>query len=136
MALAQMRPKSFGALEVAGEHRVAVHMRKGGTRRGTVRDVDLSKPTFSLLPQGGGPAESLYHAEVKAIFFMLTAGEKPKPADGKKVVVTFGDGRTIEGTRDGADAKHGFFLVPSDALRTNTRRIYIARDATSHIQDG
>jgi hypothetical protein len=136
MALAQMRPKSFGALEVAGEHRVAVHMRKGGTRRGTLRDVDLSKPSFSLIPQGGGAAEAVYHAEVKAIFFMLTPGEKPKAADGKKVTVTFADGRNIEGIRDGADAKHGFFLVPSDAARTNTRRIYIAREATSGIQDG
>lgn len=136
MALAQMRPASFGALEVAGEHRVAVHMRRGGTRRGTLRDVDLSKSSFSLLPQGGGAAEAVYHAEVKAIFFMLAPGEKPKPPDGRKVVVTFADGRTIEGLRDGADAKHGFFLVPADAARTNTRRIYVAREATSDIKDG
>lgn len=136
MALAQMRPASFGALEVAGEHRVAVHMRRGGTRRGTLRDVDLSKSSFSLLPQGGGAAEAVYHAEVKAIFFMLSPGEKPKPPDGRKVVVTFADGRTIEGLRDGADAKHGFFLVPADAARTNTRRIYVSREATSDIKDG
>ena len=136
MALAQMRPRSFGALEVAGEHRVAIHMRAGGTRRGTLRDVDLSKSSFSLLPQGGGAAEPMYHAEVKAIFFMLAPGEKLKRPDGGKVVVTFPDGRTIEGHRDGADAKPGFFLVPSDAARTNTRRIYIARDATSDIKDG
>jgi len=37
--------------------------------------------------------------------------------------------------RDGADARHGFFLVPIDAARTNTRRIYIAREATSSIKD-
>ena len=56
--------------------------------------------------------------------------------DGAKVRVTFADGRVIEGIRDGADAKHGFFLVPLDAARTNTRRIYVAREATSDIKDG
>ena len=40
-----------------------------------------------------------------------------------------------QGVRDGVDAKHGFFLVPLDA-RTNTRRIYVAREATSDIKDG
>ena len=34
-----------------------------------------------------------------------------------------------------SDAKHGFFLVPSDAVRTNTRRIYVAREATSHVEN-
>jgi hypothetical protein len=52
------------------------------------------------------------------------------------VRVTFADGRTIDGNRDGLDAKHGFFLVPSDAARTNTRRIYIAREATTDVKDG
>jgi len=50
--------------------------------------------------------------------------------------VTFADGRVIEGTREGAEAKHGFFLIPTDAARTNTRRIYVARDATSEIEEG
>jgi len=133
--LAIMRPPGAGALEVAGEYRVAVQTRGGRTRRGTVKDVDLSKSQFALLPQGGGAAEPVYHVEVKAIFFMLAPGEKPRTGDGGKVKVTFADGRTIEGTRDGADAKHGFFLVPTDPARTNTRRIYIARDATSKIED-
>ena len=136
MKLAQMRPASLGALEVPGEHRVAVHTRGGRTRRGTVKDIDLAKSQFSLVPQGGGEAESIYHAEVKAIFFMLAPGEKYGDGDGGKVRVTFADGRTIEGMRDGADAKHGFFLVPIDAAKTNTRRIYIAREACAEIKDG
>lgn len=132
--LAIVQPQN--PLFVAGEHRVAVHTRGGRTRRGSVTDVDLSKSQFPLVPQGGGDAEPVYHAEVKAIFFMLEAGEKPQPADGGNVRVTFADGRNIEGTRDGAEAKHGFFLVPSDAARTNTRRIYVAREATTDIKDG
>jgi len=134
--LAAFRPPAQTALEVRGEHRVAVHTRGGRTLRGSVRDVDLSKSQFALLPQGGTGAETIYHSDVKAIFFMLAPGEKARGGDGGKVRVTFADGRVIEGIRDGADAKHGFFLVPFDAARTNTRRIYIAREATSDIKDG
>jgi hypothetical protein len=134
--LAAFRPPAQIALEVRGEHRVAVHTRGGRTLRGSIRDVDLSKSQFALQPQGGAGPETIYHSDVKAIFFMLAAGEKPKGGEGGKVRVTFADGRVIEGIRDGADAKHGFFLVPLDAARTNTRRIYIAREATSDIKDG
>ena len=135
--LAAMQPVAqVGPLEMRGEHRVAVHTRGGRTRRGTVNDIDLAKSQFSLVPQGGGAAEPVYHAEVKAIFFMLAPGEKLKEPDGRKVRVTFADGRSIEGRRDGGEAKHGFFLVPSDAARTNTRRIYVAREATTDVKDG
>jgi hypothetical protein len=136
MPLAAFRPPASGALEVHGEHRVAVHTRGGRTLRGTMRDIDLSKSQFPLVPQGGGEPETIYHSDVKAIFFMLPAGEKPQGGDGAKVRFTFADGRVIEGIRDGADPKNGFFLVPLDAARTNTRRIYIARAATSDIKDG
>jgi hypothetical protein len=100
-----------------------------------MRDIDLSKSQFLLTPQGGGEPEAIYRADVKAIFFMLAPGETSRGGDGAKVRVTFADGRIIEGTRDGADAKHGFFLVPSDAVRTNTRKIYVAREATSEIAE-
>ena len=132
--LAALRPAAAGALEVHGEHRVAVHTRGGRTLRGTLHDVDLSKSQFPLAPQGGSGPETIYHSDVKAIFFMLAPGEKPHRGNGAKVRVTFSDGRVIEGTREGPDAKHGFFLVPTDAARTNTRRIYVARDATSEIE--
>src|SRR2546428_110350 len=110
--------------------------RCGRTLRGTMRDIDLSKSQFPLILQGGGEPEPIYRADVKAIFFMLAPGEPPHAGDGAKVRVTFADGRAIEGIRDGADAKHGFFLVPLDAARTNTRCIYVAREATSDIKDG
>src|SRR5213076_401186 len=67
----------------------------------------------------GGPATRVHRsrrsrsafADGRAIFFMLAPGEPPHGGDGAKVRVTFADGRIIEGTRDGADAKHGFFLA-------------------------
>jgi hypothetical protein len=133
--LAHLVPVSTNALEVAGEHRVAVHTRGGRTVRGTVRDIDLSKPHFALAPQGGGDAAPVYHSDVKAIFFMLAPGEKTKHGDGRKVRVTFSDGRSIDGHRDGGEGKHGFFIVPLDAQRTNLRRIYVAREATSEVKD-
>jgi hypothetical protein len=134
--LAAFRPAAVNAMAVGGEHRVAVYTRGGRTLRGTMRDVDLSKSQFLLAPQRGGEPESIYRADLKAIFFMLAPGEPANAGDGSKVRVTFADGRVIEGIRDGADAKHGFFLVPMDAARTNTRRIYVAREATSDIKDG
>ncbi|HET7788418.1 MAG TPA: hypothetical protein VFL36_20765 [Myxococcales bacterium] len=132
--LAALRPATAEALRISGEHRVAVHTRGGRTLRGTVRDVDLSKPQFALQPQGGGSTETIYHSDVKVIFFMLPPGEKVKAAEGGHVRVKLSDGRVIEGGRDGADARHGFFLVPGDAARTNTRRIYVARDAAEEIE--
>jgi len=103
--------------------------------RGSVRDIDLSKAQFPLAPQGGGEAQPLYHTDVKAIFFMLAPGEKAKQGEGKRVRVTFSDGRSIDGHREGGEGKHGFFIVPLDAQRTNTRRIYVAREATSDVRD-
>lgn len=134
--LAHIEPLAVGSLAVQGEHRVAVHTRGGRTLRGVVRDIDLSTSQFSLLPQGGAASEPIYHADVKAIFFMLAPGEKASPGSGGKVRVTFADGRSIDGSRDGGDGKHGFFLVPADAARTNTRRIYVAREAVTELKEG
>jgi hypothetical protein len=121
-------------LVVPGEHRVAVHTRGGGTRRGVVRDVDLSQAWFTLAPQGGGPEEAVQHDEVKAIFFMLPPGAPPQGGGAAQLRVTFADGRTIEGERDGSEDERGFFMVPTDAARTNTWRIYVARDAIADIR--
>jgi hypothetical protein len=118
---------------VSGEHRVAIHTRAGRTRRGSVTDLDLGRPEFALQPQGGGSTEIVPHAEVKAIFFMLAPGEPPVAPDGGKLRVTFSDGRSIEGHRDGGEGPQGFFLVPVDAQRTNTKRIYVATAAIAHL---
>ena len=120
---------------VAGEHRVAIHTRGGRTRRGSVTDLDLGRREFALQPQGGGSTEMVPHAEVKAIFFMLAPGEPPVAPDGGKLRVTFSDGRSIEGHRDGGEGPQGFFLVPLDAQKTNTKRIYVARAAVAHLTD-
>jgi hypothetical protein len=124
----------FG-LVVPGEHRVAIHTRGGSTRRGMVRDLDLSQHEFALAPQGGGADEPVLHDDVKAIFFMLPPGVASQPGSRGRVKVTFADGRSIEGDREGEEDPRGFFLVPNDAARTNTWRIYIAREATAEIRE-
>jgi hypothetical protein len=120
---------------VPGEHRVAIHTRGGRTRRGTVTDIDLSAPHFALQPQGGQATEVVPHSDVKAIFFMLAPNETAPVASGAKIRVTFSDGRNVEGHRDGTDLRQGFFLVPTDAQKTNTKRIYVANDAVASVAD-
>ena len=133
--LAAIGREKGNPLLVEGEHRVAIHTRGGRTRRGSVTDVDLAKSSFLLAPQGGGEPETVYHAEVKAIFFMLAAGEKAENGDGGRIRVTFADGRSVEGVREGGEGKHGFFFVPADAQRTNTRRVYVAREAVTDVKN-
>jgi len=133
-AASLLRPVSDGDV-IAGEHRVAIHTRGGRTRRGTVTDVDLSAPHLTLLPQGGKAAEIVPHSDVKAIFFMLAPNEAAPAVSGAKIRVTFSDGRMVEGQRDGADLRQGLFLVPADAQKTNTKRIYVAKDAVASIAD-
>ena len=120
---------------VSGEHRVAIHTRAGRTRRGSVTDLDLGRPQFALQPQGGGSTETISHSEVKAIFFMLAPGEKADAGPGRKMRVTFADGRRIEGHHAGAEGPKGFFLVPLDAQRTNTKRIYVLKEAVAALTD-
>jgi hypothetical protein len=120
---------------LTGEHRVAVHTRGGRTRRGSVTDLDLARPQFALQPQGGGSTETVSHSEVKAIFFMLGPGERAQQGDGPKLRVTFSDGRAIEGHRIGDDVPQGFFIVPLDAQRTNTRRIFVSQGAVSDVAE-
>ena len=79
--------------------------------------------------------EIVAHADLKAIFFMLAPGENAPAPTGPKVRVTFSDGRTIEGHRDGPDVRQGFFLIPLDAQKTNTKRIYVAKAAVSSVAD-
>ena len=118
---------------VAGSHRVVVHTIEGLVKRGVLEDADLDGPFLALSPQPGGASESLATEKVKAIFFMLSPGEKPPPAEGKKVRVTFRDGRQVAGfSPDYRESGVGFFMVPGDT-RTNTGRIWVFRSAVRQV---
>ena len=131
-----MRPPSrppSAASYVAGTHRVVIHTADGQVRRGTVTDVALESGEVLLVPQGGHAAEPVRVDQIKAIFFMLAQGQPPAEPEGKKVRVTFRDGRQVAGySADYAPECPGFFMVPADT-RTHTARIWVYRSAVRQV---
>ena len=118
---------------VAGTHRVVIHTADGQVKRGTVSDLALDGGAVLLACQAGGGAESVPVEHIKAIFFMLPVGEPPPQPEGKKVRVTFRDGRQVAGfSVDYAPESPGFFMVPADA-RTHTARIWVYRTAVRQV---
>jgi hypothetical protein len=118
---------------VAGVHRVVVHTVEGQVKRGVLEDADLAAASLGLCPQPGGAPELVGTDKVKAIFFMLSPGETPPAAQGKKVRVTFRDGRQIAGfSPDYDEIGAGFFMVPGDT-RTNTGRIWVYRASVKQV---
>ncbi|HEX8909587.1 MAG TPA: hypothetical protein VF805_10310, partial [Anaeromyxobacteraceae bacterium] len=84
-------------------------------------------------PQSGGAPEALPAERVKAIFFMMGAGDSPPVTEGKKVRVTFRDGRQVAGfSPDYAPERVGFFMVPVDT-RTHTARIWVYRASVRQV---
>jgi hypothetical protein len=109
---------------VSGAHRVVVHTVEGQVKRGVLEDVDLAAPALALA-QSPGVAETIPAEKVKAIFFMLAPGDDAPAAAGRKVRVTFRDGRQVAGfSPDYAEGAVGFFMIPADT-RTNTARIWV-----------
>ncbi len=118
---------------VTGLHRVVVHTVEGQVKRGSLADPDLESRELLLSPQPSGAAEALPADRVRAIFFMLGAGEKPPPPEGMKVRVTFKDGRQVAGFSPDYDPDaSGFFMIPADT-RTNTARIWVYRSAVRQV---
>jgi hypothetical protein len=118
---------------VDGTYRVVVHTVEGQVKRGVLQDADLDGPTLALVAQPSGHAEPVPTDHVKAIFFMLSHGETPPTPEGKKVRVTFRDGRQVAGfSPDYDETGIGFFMIPGDT-RTNTGRIWVYRAAVRQV---
>ena len=116
-----------------GSHRVVVHTLEGQVKRGLLEDVDLDAGALGLVPQPGAAPEAVPSEKVKAIFFMLGPGEKAPVPEGKKVRVTFRDGRQVAGfSPDYREMGVGFFMIPADT-RTNTGRIWVYRSAVRQV---
>jgi hypothetical protein len=131
--LEEIPPVQAAEVRVEGTHRVVVHTVEGLVKRGVIADVSLDAASLPLAPQQDAAPEELPTSKVKAIFFMLAAGEKPPVAGGKKVRVTFNDGRQIAGfSPDYSDEGPGFFMIPADT-RTNTGRIWVYRSAVRTV---
>jgi hypothetical protein len=120
-------------VRVPGTHRVVVHTVEGQVKRGVLEDAALDAGSLGLLPQPGAAPELVPAEKVKAIFFMLGPGEKAPTPEGKKVRVTFRDGRQVAGfSPDYRDGGVGFFMIPGDT-RTNTGRIWVYRSAVRQV---
>ncbi len=118
---------------IQGVHRVVVHTVEGQVKRGVLEGADLAADTLALAAQPGGPPELVGTDKVKAIFFMLAPGDRPPAPEGKKVRVTFRDGRQIAGfSPDYDETGPGFFMVPGDT-RTNTGRIWVYRASVKQV---
>ncbi len=102
-------------------------------KRGSVSDLTLDAPEVLLAPQAGGALEPLAADQIKAIFFMLPAGAQPPSPEGKKVRVTFRDGRQVAGYSPDYDPQRvGFFMIPADT-RTHTARIWVYRSSVRQV---
>jgi hypothetical protein len=102
-------------------------------KRGVLHDADLAAAALGLAAQAGGAQEVVPADRVKAIFFMLAPGEPAPAPSGKKVRVTFRDGRQVAGYGpDYRDDGIGFFMIPADT-RTNTGRIWVYRGAVKQV---
>jgi hypothetical protein len=120
---------------VSGDHRIVLHTVEGQVLRGSLANADLADLELPLVQPSGAVAR-IPSGQVKAIFFMLEAGERPAAAAGTRVRVTFGDGRQISGlSPDYSPDTSGFFVLPLDD-RTHTARVWVYRAAVRQIAIG
>ena len=136
-ATARPVPDPFAASPsfVTGEHRIVLHTVEGQVLRGSIANADLEDSELPLIQPNGAVAR-VPAGNVKAIFFMLPAGEQPPQTSGTRVQITFGDGRQISGFAPDYSAESGgFFVLPLDA-RTNTARVWVYRAAIRQMSVG
>jgi hypothetical protein len=134
-ARAERDPFAASPSFVSGEHRIVLHTMDGQVMRGAIANADLDDADLPLIQPNGAVAR-VPASQVKAVFFMLGAGDRPLAASGTRVRVTFGDGRQVSGlSPDYSEATPGFFVLPVDA-RTNTARVWVYRAATRQITVG
>jgi hypothetical protein len=118
---------------VSGAHRVVIHTLDGLVLRGTLTEADLEEPELELESGTAGETTPVGTAGIKAIFFMLAPGEEPQAPLGKRVRVTFRDGRQVAGfSPDYREGGVGFFMFPADT-RTNTARIWVYQAAVKQV---
>ncbi len=130
---AEPLPPPAPTVLIEGTHRVVLHTVDGQVKRGLLVDALLDAPGLPLQPQGPGAPELIPADDIKAIFFMLAPGEKAPAPEGKKVRVTFRDGRQVAGfSPDYQEGLVGFFMIPADT-RTNTGRIWVYQSAVKQV---
>ncbi|MDF1564231.1 MAG: hypothetical protein P1V51_14375, partial [Deltaproteobacteria bacterium] len=114
---------------IEGRTRVVLHTLQGEARRGFIENLDLEGSHLNLLPMAGGAPQQIPVAHVRALFFLLDAGQQPSRLAGDRVRVRFADGREVIGRADLQEGAPGFYLVPDDAIRKRISRIYVYQHA-------
>jgi len=129
---------------------VVAHFSDGKLLKGTTQDFFPNRPTFHLIPEGGGQAIQVQCKLLKAVFFVKTLQGNPKrtgipagfiaapaaTAHGKKVAVRFKDGELLCGyTLSYMPDRDGFFLFPADP-ESNNIRVYVLVAAAAEVKAG
>ncbi len=133
------------------EHgKMVVHYANGRVIKGHSYDFHPNKPLFHLLPPVASSsfadeAVEVRIKELKAVFFVrdfagdpsnnerkrFPEGERPP---GRKVEVTFPDGRVLVGSTVGYDRRRpGFFLIPADP-KSNNLKVFVVSRAVTRIR--
>ena len=128
-------------------NKVVARYADGRMVKGSTSDFVPTKDVFHVAevnaPLGARPV-TLLVKELKAVFFVKDfVGRKEhdmrldfnpdRPAQGKKIRVTFKDGEVVVGTTQGyTPGRQGFFLIPADT-DANIERCYVVADATTEI---
>jgi hypothetical protein len=126
-------PATDPAAFVTGKHRVVVHTEDGQVKRGAMMDAALDGAEVVIETQAGSGHEAIPSNRITAIFFMLPTAESPLLPQGRRVHVTFRDGRQVAGFSSDYDPNRvGFFMVPADT-RTHTARIWVYQSAVRQV---
>ena len=129
--------------------RVVARYADGKVLKGSTQDFFPTRPSFHLLPFGGGPAVEVRCKQLKALFFVRSfegnAARKdlrgfiaapPETSQGKKIAVLFRDSELLCGySLSYAPEREGFFLFPADA-GSNNSRVYVVTAATKEVRAG
>jgi len=127
---------------------VAVFLERGRKEWGTVQGFSPRRDTCTIFPpdhQPGQPGIDIKLNELKAIFFVKEfSNEKVHehthndefvgPTHGRKMEVTFIDGKTLRGTTEGYSPNRiGFFMNPPDP-GGNNHRIFIVNSSVGSVR--
>lgn len=131
------------------EKPVIARLATGLVIRGTTLDFSPERPSLRVTPDGGGRGVEVKVRDLKALFFVKTAGEaapqgfrpaylsSPDPArEGKQISVLFKDGERMEGyTLSYRPDKPGFFLYPAEP-DSQHERVYVVAGAVAEVSPG
>ena len=125
---------------------VVARFRDGRTVKGTTQDFAPARDRFHVFPRGDqtGRAEEIGIQDLKAVFFVKDCEgnsahnenysfERVK-GHGRKAIVTFEDGETIQGYTMGyRPDRPGFFLIPAEE-NSNNARVFVVNAAVRDVK--